>query len=131
MSTTINATGRCLCGAITFEAVGVETEIHACHCSMCRRWSGGGPGFATQVESVTFTGESSLGRYDSSDWAERGFCKTCGSCLFYRLKPDTYILSIGSFDDPDAFVLHGEIYHDDKPTTYALAGDHPRHAQLP
>ena len=35
------ATGKCLCGAVGFEAQGVQTEIHVCHCSMCRRWNGG------------------------------------------------------------------------------------------
>ncbi len=131
MTEKINASGQCLCGAISIEVTGAEREIHACHCSMCRRWNGGAPGFATQVDSVTFNGEENLGRFESSAWAERGFCKACGSSLFYLLKPDTYIMNVGCFDDPDVFELHGEIFCADKPSMYALAGDHPRHAQMP
>ena len=37
----------------------------------------------TQVE---FTGQDSISVYDSSEWAERGFCSQCGTHLFYRLK---------------------------------------------
>ena len=131
MSETIDAKGQCLCGAITFEARGAELEIHACHCSMCRRWCGGGPAFATRVESVEFQGEEHLAIYDSSAWAMRGYCRECGTNLFYLLKPDTHIMNIGGFEDPNVFVLDGEIFHDDRCSVYALAGDHPRHAQLP
>ena len=122
----MNAAGRCLCGAVTFEAEGVEQGMHVCHCSMCRRWSGG-PTFATGVGSVAFQGETNIGRFDSSAWAERGFCKRCGSSLFYRLKQtDHYILHMGTFDNQDAFTISSEIYVDDKPAGYDLAGVHPR-----
>lgn len=125
----MDGTGRCLCGAVTFEAKEIETEIHVCHCSMCRRWNGG-PAMASSVGSVDFTGEENIERYPSSDWAERGFCKRCGTNLFYFLKPDQYIMSIGAFNE-QPFDLAGEIYCGDKPSGYNFAGDHPRHKELP
>ena len=65
--------------------------------------------------------------YPSSDWAERGFCGHCGSALFYRLKATgDLMVSVGLFDDPSAFTLASEIFVDDKPPGYALAGNHPR-----
>lgn len=125
----MTVTGRCLCGAVRFRAEGVETEHHACHCGMCRRWSGG-PLFATPVAFITFEGEANVARYDSSDWAQRGFCKTCGTNLFYYFKPaDKYIVSVGAFDDPKAFRLVGEIYIDHKPEGYAFAGDLPKQTE--
>lgn len=120
------ATGRCLCGAVRFEATGVSRDVHACHCGMCRRWSGG-PGFGVQVEQVEFSGGEALGRYDSSEWAERGFCKRCGTSLFYRLKqPGVTILWQGAFDRQEGFALDGEIFVDEKPPGYDLAGEHAR-----
>jgi hypothetical protein len=105
----------------------VETDFHACHCGMCRRWCGGSPFFCVSVKSVTFEGDENLGRYSSSDWAERGFCKSCGTTLFYFLKPASlYSMSIGAFDDVTPFALTREIYIDHKPAGYDLAGDHPR-----
>lgn len=122
----MTATGTCLCGAVRFEADGVETHIHSCHCGMCRRWSGG-PLLAAGVGSVRFEGEDKITRYQSSAWAERGFCSACGSNLFYRLKEtDQYVLCTGAFDDESAFELVGEIYIDEKPPGYGFAGDHPR-----
>lgn len=118
--------GGCLCGAVRFTAGDVETHHHACHCGMCRRWSGGSPFFGAQAGRVEFTGEPPA-RYASSSWAERGFCRTCGTTLFYYLKPtQAYSLSVGAFDDPAAFRLALEIFIDRKPDGYALAGDHPR-----
>ncbi len=121
--------GQCLCGSVTFEAKDIETGIHACHCSMCRRWNGG-PAMASSVGSVVFTGEENIVRYPSSDWAERGFCKLCGSNLFYFLKPDRYIIGTGMFNE-QPFELTGEIYCENKPGGYNFAGDHPRHSELP
>ena len=125
--TVINkANGKCLCGEVRFEAEEVDAHIHSCHCSMCRNWSGV-PLLAAAAKSVKFEGESSITRYDSSEWAERGFCSKCGSNLFYRLKePDHYILCMGAFEDESAFELVGEIYVDEKPPGYNFAGEHPR-----
>ena len=120
------ASGSCLCGEVTFQAQEVETHIHSCHCSTCRNWSGG-PLLSAAAKTVTFSGESNISRYSSSEWAERGFCNRCGTNLFYRLKQaEDYILCMGAFDDDSVFELAGEIYVDEKPPGYDFAGEHPR-----
>lgn len=122
----MSATGKCLCGSVTFTAEAVESHLHACHCAMCRSWTGG-PMLAATAAGVTFKGEEHIVRYDSSEWGARGFCGRCGSSLFFHLKPaDQYMLSLGSFDDQSGFDLAGEIYIDAKPPGYGFAGDHPR-----
>jgi hypothetical protein len=123
----MTSSGRCLCGAVRFTAEEVETDHHACHCGMCRRWSGGGPFFAAHVRGVVFAGEEKLAIYESSEWARRGFCGACGTTLFYFLKPtQEYMMSVGAFDDQGPFRLAREIFVDHKPPGYALAGEHPR-----
>ncbi|HBQ97472.1 MULTISPECIES: GFA family protein [unclassified Roseofilum] len=122
----MKATGHCQCGAVTYSAEGMETDVHTCHCNICVRWTGG-PAFAVSVGQVTFEGEENISRFDSSEWAERGFCSRCGTHLFYRLKEaDQYMLWMGTFDDSTQFKLAGEIFIDQKPHFYDLAGDHPR-----
>jgi hypothetical protein len=82
------------------------------------------------VGSVAFEGEENISRYSSSDWAERGFCKLCGSNLFYFLKPDRYIMWAGAFNEQQ-FKLEGEIFCAGKPSWYDFAGTHPRHNEMP
>jgi hypothetical protein len=118
--------GKCMCGAVSYVASQVESGIHACHCSMCRQWSGG-PGFSSSVGSVAFEGEANITRYQSSDWAERGFCTKCGCNLFYYLKEaNHYIMCVGTFEDQSQFTLTSEIYIEEKPAGYNFAGDHLR-----
>ncbi len=118
--------GSCLCGAVALVAEQVETDIHSCHCSMCRTWSGG-PLLAASVGGVSFSGEENITRYRSSEWAERGFCNRCGTNLYYWLESaDHYVISTGVFKDADQFHLSGEIFIDEKPSTYSFTGDHPR-----
>ncbi|MHA1547221.1 MAG: GFA family protein, partial [Alphaproteobacteria bacterium] len=53
-------TGQCLCGAVKYSVAKEITETGACHCAMCRRWSGGVL-FATAVgDAVTFSGEENI-----------------------------------------------------------------------
>jgi hypothetical protein len=120
-------TGACLCKAVTFTADGVDSKFSACHCGMCRRWNGGAPYFAVAVAGVTFTGDENISRYESSQWAERGFCKRCGTHLFYFLRPmQRYLMSMGSFDNTAQFTMSREIFVDRKPDGYELSGDHER-----
>ena len=122
----MDVTGRCLCGAVSFSASGVDDKLHVCHCRMCQHWFGG-PALGVSAGSVEFDDESGISTYASSDWAERGFCGRCGSNLFYRLKDGSHIvLFTGTFDQPDGFSLGGEIFIDHKPSSYAFTGDHSR-----
>jgi len=124
-----SATGRCLCGAVSFTATEVDPHMHVCHCGMCRRHAGALT-MSVHVGGITFKGESDILRYKSSDIAERGTCKKCGSHLFYHLfQPDMYIMSIGAFDDQSKFTMGGEIYIDSKPDAYAFAGNHSRETE--
>jgi hypothetical protein len=119
-------TGQCLCGAVKFTAQDVETDFGVCHCIMCQRWSGG-PFFSTTTGKVEFEGEEHITRYQSSVWAERGFCNICGSNIYYRIpKLGNYEMCVGAFDDTDGLVMTSEIFIDRKPDGFSLAGDHPR-----
>lgn len=119
---TIECRGQCLCGAVKVTARTLVRRLVACHCGMCRKW-GGGPFLAVSAGTdVSFEGEESITAYDSSQWAERGFCARCGTHLFYRLK-DTrhYEMPVGLFDAVDGVAFTGQIYIDAKPGYYAFA----------
>lgn len=122
MSTKQNLKGRCLCSAVTISAASADTKLGACHCAMCRRWAGG-PYLALDCGTeVSFEGEQNIGVFDSSDWAERGFCKQCGSNLFYRLKQNKqYIMSPGLFDDIGDITFDHQVFIEEKPAYYDFA----------
>ena len=115
--------GKCLCGSVTFTAA-PAAAMHLCHCEACRRTSGGA-WIGVDCADAAIAGE--VRWYPSSDWAERGFCPGCGSSLFWRMRDGSMLIaSIQAFDDPSAFALADELFVDEKPGNYALAGDHPR-----
>ena len=115
-------TGRCLCGAVRFTAKNMKNNVEACHCGMCRKW-GGGPLMAADCGTeVAFIGEENITVYNSSDWAERGFCKKCGSHLFYRLKDtNEHQMPAGLFDNQEDFNFDLQVFIDRKPSFYSFA----------
>jgi hypothetical protein len=123
----MHRTGKCLCGAVTFTA-DIEPKLGACHCGMCRKWTGGVL-LTTDAKNLRFSGEDAITIYKSSEWAERGFCSRCGSSLFYRITaPGKHegatALAAGALDDLNGLPLKLEWFIDRKPDGYAFAGEH-------
>ncbi|MBE9067393.1 GFA family protein [Leptolyngbya cf. ectocarpi LEGE 11479] len=114
--------GSCLCGAVSFTTSNFSKKVGACHCDMCRKW-GGGPFMEVDCGTgIAFKGEENITVYDSSDWAERGFCNKCGSHLFYRLKgSNQHMVPVGLFDDQAPFVFDSQVFIDKKPSFYSFA----------
>lgn len=122
MSETQNIEGQCLCGAVKVAASEVKPSIGACHCGQCRQWASGPMQTVDCGSNVQFSGEENIGVYQSSDWAERGFCKQCGSALFYRVRANGQMfMAAGLFGDLDGFVFDHEVFIDSKPGFYSFA----------
>jgi hypothetical protein len=114
--------GGCLCGAVRFTAAPKDREVGACHCSMCRKWTGGPFMVIDCGDSIKVENESNLGVYRSSEWAERCFCKKCGSALFYRLVQNgNCYASAEAFDDRSGYALTSQVFIDEKPAYYEFA----------
>lgn len=122
MPKTVEGKGTCLCGLIKIKAKTMNTQVGACHCSMCQKW-GGGPLMTVDCGTeVSFEGEENISVYDSSEWAERAFCNKCGSHLFYRLKESgQFIMPVGLFNDEERFKFDHQIFIDHKPSFYSFA----------
>lgn len=121
---TRQANGSCLCGKIKVKLGAFNSQVYACHCGMCRKWSGSLLMSVDAGKSVQFEGEEYIQVYDSSAWAERGFCKNCGTHLFYRVKAtQDYFLPIGLLDDiqDDQVQFVSQIYIDRKPAYFSFA----------
>ena len=129
----MTATGGCLCGGTRYAVNGPLHAVMACHCSICRRWSGSFV-MATRAADadLTITGTGTLAWYPSSDGAERGFCARCGSSLFWRLSGGarTSIMA-GTLDPPTGLRLAQHIFVGDKSDYYDIADGLPQHAGWP
>ena len=121
--------GGCICGDVRYRIASEPTETGACHCGMCRKFSGG-VYLAVKVDPGDFEviKAEGLTLYQSSDWAERAHCKRCGSSLFYRvtipgpMQGECHV-ALGTLDDANGIPLTGEIYIDRKPDGYSFAQD--------
>jgi hypothetical protein len=114
--------GGCLCGAVKLTAIPTDLQVGACHCSMCRHWSGGVFMAVGCGDSVQFESEDSVGIYTSSDWGERVFCKNCGSSLMWRSRDNQHQnVSMQVFDDPQVFEFTNQYFIDIKPDNYSFA----------
>ncbi|WP_224797771.1 GFA family protein [Idiomarina abyssalis] len=114
--------GSCLCGSVSVSANIKSKSVGACHCGMCQKW-GGGPFFAVECgDQASFEGDENIAVFDSSEWAERGFCKRCGTHLFYRLKgEDYYAIPFALFEGHDDWEFSEQIFIEQKPTFYSFS----------
>jgi hypothetical protein len=109
------ATGRCLCGAVTYEVRGPMRDILVCHCEECRRWTGYVGAFtSTATEHLTVAESGALRWIDSPDSdrdARRGFCANCGSSLFWEpAQGQRTNIAAGSLDRPTRLRIAGHWY---------------------
>lgn len=124
MSDTRERRGHCLCGAVRLIVKKAGSKVGACHCSMCRRWSGGPLMEIDGGNDVAFEGQEDITIFDSSPWAERGFCRKCGTNLFYRLKETgQHMILAGLLDDTDGLVFDSQVFIDEKPAYYCFANE--------
>ena len=116
--------GSCLCGVVNISTTGINQHVAACHCNMCRKWGGSALLGVECNNDINFSGEDNIAVYESSEWAERGFCKKCGSHLFYRLKENNhYYIPVGIFDNPEKLVFDLQVFIEEKPEYYAFANE--------
>ncbi len=86
MSLPLERHGQCLCGAVSWIVASTALAVSACHCRTCRpleRWPAAGSGLCSTTGDRRWRcpGRPCLVRL-----GERGFCRHCGTHLFYRLK---------------------------------------------
>ena len=71
---------------------------------------------------VEIEGQNNLAVFESSEWANRGFCKSCGSNLFYRFKENQrYMVSASLFDHQFDFTK--QVFIEEQPKYYRFANE--------
>jgi len=121
-------TGHCLCGAVSFRAMEMGKHFSTCHCKSCQRWVGSAlKGISVKPDNLTIEGRENIGVYQSSEFAERAFCKKCGSAIWFRLTAGKYAgnisLPVGLLDEPNGLTMTHEYFADCKNTTDLIPDD--------
>jgi hypothetical protein len=107
--------GGCLCGAVRYVVHGPLRAVLICHCVECRRWCGHAwAATAARLRDLEIHDRGHL-RWilspNSEHGASRGFCRRCGSSLFWR-GPGWERVSIGAgtLDNPDGLRVVAHIW---------------------
>jgi hypothetical protein len=97
-----------------------------CHCSQCRKQSGGIWSSAYVADAdLKITG--SVRWYAASPQAKRGSCARCGSFLFWKAHDeDTTSFALGAVDGPTGLTLEKHIFVRDKGDYYQIADGVPQ-----
>ncbi|WP_444897084.1 GFA family protein [Microbulbifer sp. SSSA005] len=79
------ANGSCNCGSVNFRIHIIPHEVYICHCSICRKATGGGGIAVTVVSNEDFewiSGQDYIKTWikPNHDW-QTSFCSECGSSL--------------------------------------------------
>jgi hypothetical protein len=122
------AQGSCLCGAVRFEVFGPLRDSLACHCSQCRK-SSGHYWSATRCprEALHLVKDEGLAWYRSSEHAQRGFCRDCGSSLFWQQDDSDQIsIGTGTLDTPTGLKTLGHTFVKDKSDYVEIASGSPQ-----
>lgn len=130
---TTDYSGSCLCGGVAYKVAGELSPVDYCHCSQCRKTSGHFVAATScSPRHLTLTADSSLCWYESSASAHRGFCKVCGSSMFWRPKHGRHIsIMAGTLDAPTGLNAVEHIFVADASDYYTIADGLPQHAGEP
>ncbi len=98
-------TGGCLCGGLRYAIDGRPNRVVHCHCTMCRRASGGTvvTWAIVPAERFRFTAGTPA-TYRSSPRATRRFCPTCGAQIIFaeEARAREIDITVATLDDPAA-----------------------------
>lgn len=119
--------GSCLCGGVTYEFEGSPDGVICCHCSQCRKQTG--HHFATieaARDKLHMTSNTTLEWYQASPVARRGFCKTCGSTLFWdEFEAQAIDVLAGSIDGQTGLSIKVQLHVAEKGDYYDIPDDVP------
>ena len=127
-ATPTTRTGRCLCGAVTYELTGDPIAVAVCHCD--HRQSGGAFSVNMVAHESQLAIDGSLSTYvetgenDDGEYVRRRFCPECGSPVVSELALTEGIVAVkvGTLDDRTDVRPMAEVWCVDKQPWVELPG---------
>ena len=120
--------GGCLCGAVRYEARGPLRDVVDCHCRRCRVMHGHVAAYTdVAAADLALVEDRGLAWYHT-DGRELGFCRECGSRLFWRRAGGARTsVAAGTLDEPTGLRTVAHIYVGSKGDYYEIADGLPQY----
>lgn len=123
-------TGRCLCGAVSYQVNGDLIATAVCHCDHCQRQSGGAFSVNLLVHESQLSLEGALSTYEERGelgddvYVRRRFCPTCGSSVISELAKTGGVVAVkaGTLDDRSDVQPTVEVWCVDRQPWVSLPG---------
>jgi len=131
------ATGRCLCGKVTYKISSPPVNMGQCHCDDCRRSSGTGhiSNAFFKKEHVIIEGKTKSyhSKTDSGSTITRIFCPECGSPLFGTLSSNEKIIGVsaGTMNNSDWFKPAFIVFNKKRPCWDFMDKNVPTFEEMP
>ncbi len=129
----VKITGGCLCGAVRYEIRGLLRDVVNCHCRMCLRTHGHYGAYSSAArKNLSFSMDDGLQWYQSPQDdvggnVYRGFCKHCGSSLFWKLREREMIsIAAGTLDQTANMKTAMHIWVSSAGDYYEITDDLPK-----
>ena len=118
----------CLCNGISMTIKGQFRPVINCHYIQCTKTHGNYAAYTSVLEqNIIFKSKKTLKWFQSSAKAKRGFCKKCGSSIFFkRLGSKAVSISAGLFRNPSKLKTISHIYVKNKRDYYKILDDLPK-----
>ncbi|MGB0496666.1 MAG: GFA family protein [Kangiellaceae bacterium] len=112
----VQLTGSCLCGKVSYRVNGIARDIVNCFCIQCRKTSGHHVAASrARKDQIEINDQNALRWFESSKNTFRGFCKHCGGNLFWDGGNDDELgIMAGTFDSPTSLETIENIFVKDK-----------------
>ena len=126
-------TGKCLCGAVTYQVADGFVYALNCHCSQCRRSTGSAfkPFAGIARNRLRITQGTPLIHGDP-DAAHNARCRTCGSLLFSVVRDGAYVhVTLGTLVDTPSIRPTAHIFVGSKVPWFQITDDLPQHQAFP
>ena len=118
----------CLCKGVNLKIIGEFRPVINCHCIQCTKTHGNFASYTSILEeNIIFKSKKTLKWFKSSKKASRGFCKNCGSSIFFkRLGSRAISLSVGLLNNPTGLKTISHIFIHNKRDYYQLSDKLPK-----
>ncbi len=128
----MSARGSCNCGGVKFEIEKPVSDVYLCHCSICRKSTGGGGIAVAIVSNNNFSwieGQDLIKTWlkPNHDW-QTSFCVNCGSPLPGKNDEKTTYIPVSLLDSGyEKLQVKGHLFVDSKAPWEEIADSAKQH----